>query len=405
MNDLASLLSRFDRYGRSIADDIIALRRHLHQYPEIGHREVKTTARLKKELSRLKLKIHDGHAPTGLWAELDTGRSGPVIAVRTDIDALPIVEKSGLPFASKYPGFCHACGHDVHMSVLIGTARILTEFKDELRGKVKFLCQPAEEVPPGGAKELISAGVLKNPPVDAIVALHVDPMLPAGHIGIRDGVTMAATFDFDMTIKGQTGHAALPHQAIDAITIAAHVVSGMQQIVSRRVNPIEAVAITFGTISGGTVRNGIADSVHLEGTARSLSPTMTKKLPAIIKKAAVNMTSGLGGTCEFSPIGNYPLFISDARVNAFIADAHRMLYPRRKIHTIEKVLGGEDFACYLEKVPGAMFRLGVRNKKIGADKPWHHSAFTVDEQAISPGYITMAAAVAKMLAEWKGGRR
>lgn len=405
MNNRDSLFSRFDRFGKSISKDIISLRRQLHQYPEIGHQEIKTTARLKKELTRLKLKIHDGHAPTGLWAELDSGKKGPVIAVRTDIDALPITEESGLPFASKNPGFCHACGHDVHMSVLVGTARILTKFKNDLCGKVKFLCQPAEEVPPGGAKELIKAGVLKNPAVDAIIALHVDPDLPVGHIGTRDGVTMAATFDFDITIKGKTGHAALPHRAIDAITIASHVISGMQHIVSRRIDPIDAVAISFGKILGGTVRNGIAESVHIEGTARSLSPTMTKKLPGLIKKAATNIASGLGGKCEFKPIGLYPLFISDARVNAQIGIAYKALYPQGKIHTVEKVLGGEDFACYLEKVPGAMFRLGVRNKKIGADKPWHNSAFKVDENAIRVGYTTMAATAANMLATWKGGRR
>ncbi|MEZ5357827.1 MAG: M20 family metallopeptidase [Candidatus Zixiibacteriota bacterium] len=398
-----SLLARFDRFGQSIEKSIIELRRQLHQYPEIGHQEIKTTARLKKELAGLKLKIHDGHAPTGLWAELETGKKGPVIAVRTDIDALPITEMSGLPFASKYPGFCHACGHDVHMSVLIGTARILTKFKDELCGTVKFLCQPAEEVPPGGAKELIAAGVLKNPAVDAILALHVDPDIPVGHIGMRDGVTMAATFDFDIIIKGRTGHAALPHRAIDAITIAAHVVSGMQHIVSRRIDPIDAVAISFGKISGGTVRNGIAESVHIEGTARSLSPTMTKKLPGLIKKAAVNIASGLGGKCEFKPMGMYPLFVSDARVNAHIAETYRELYPKGRVHIVEKVLGGEDFACYLEKVPGAMFRLGVRNSKIGADKPWHNTAFKVDESAIRVGYTTMASTVARMLAKWKGG--
>ncbi len=405
MHRCDSLFSDFINHGQSIAPHIINLRRHFHQHPEVGHREYKTTVRLKKELKNLKLTIHDGHAPTGLWAELRTGKPGPVIAVRSDIDALPIQETTDLPYTSKRPGFSHACGHDVHMAVLIGTAKILTKFKNQLCGTVKFLCQPAEEVPPGGARELISAGVLKNPKVDAIVALHDDPTLPTGHIGIRDGVTMAATFDFDIIIKGRTGHAALPHKAIDAITIASHVITGLQQIVSRMVDPIDAVAISFGTIKGGTVRNGIAETVHIEGTARSLSPTITKKLPGIIKKAAVNIAKGLGGNVDFKPIAGYPLFVSDARVNSFIVDSYKMLYPKGKVHIVDKVLGGEDFACFLEKVPGAMFRLGVKNAKIGANKPWHHSSFTVDEDAISTGYITMAGIVTRLLFNWKGNRK
>ncbi len=405
MDELTRLYPAIASDAASGKNSIVALRRRLHSYPEIGHQEYKTTVLLKKELSRLGLTIVDSRTETGLWAQLDTGRKGPVIAVRTDIDALPVTEQTGLPFASKRPGFMHACGHDVHMAVLVGTARLLARHKNKLRGIVKFICQPAEEIPPGGARLLIDAGVLKNPKVDAIVALHVDPMLPTGSIGLRDGPSMASVYDFDLRIVGKSGHAALPHTTVDAVTVAAEVVSGLQQIISRMTNPVDPAAITFGTIRGGVARNVIPGEVILQGTARSLNPSLSKKLPGLISRAARHIARGLGAQAEIKPIADYPVLKSDARVNRLIADSFRALYPTGKIHELPAVLGGEDFAYYLQHVPGAMFRLGVGNKKIGADKPWHHPAFIVDEAAIPIGVATMTATIVNMLYNWNGGPR
>ncbi len=388
-----------------ITNAAIKLRRKIHQYPETGHQEFKTTTLLKKELQKLDLKIVDRYASTGLWAEFDTGRKGPVIAVRTDIDALPVTEQTGLPFASKRNGFMHACGHDVHMAVLIGTARLLSRHKDKLLGKIKFICQPAEEIPPGGARPMIEAGVLRRPDVDVILALHVDPTLPTGSIGIRDGVSMASTYDFDIKVFGKVGHAALPHETVDAITASSEIVSGLQQVISRMVDPIKPAVISFGTIRGGTVRNAIAGEVTLQGTARTLDPALTKKIPRLIKRAAVDIGRGLGARVEVTSIANYPPLKSDPRVNRFISESFRAVGYGGKVHQIPLVMGGEDFACYLEKVPGAMFRLGVGNKKIGADKPWHHPAFMVDEDAIGIGINTMAATVINLLQNWRGGTR
>lgn len=400
MDNLKLLLAQMQSGVAVINRDALKLRRRLHQNPEIGHHENQTTALLKRELQKSGLEIHDTHASTGLWAELDTDRKGPVVAVRADIDALPIMEQSGLPFASRKKDIMHACGHDVHMAILIGTARLLSRHRDQLIGKVKFICQPAEEVPPGGARPLIEAGVLTNPKVDAILALHVDPMIPTGSIGLRDGVTMASTYDFDIKVIGKGGHAALPHETVDAIAIASQIVSGLQQIVSRMVDPIKPVVITFGIIRGGTVRNAVAGEVSLNGTARSLDPALTKKIPRLIKRTAVDIGRALGAQVEVSSIADYPPLKSDPRVNRFISDSYRAVGHRGKVHQIPLVMGGEDFACYLEKVPGAMFRLGVRNKKIGADKPWHHPAFIVDEDAIPVGITTMAATVVNILHRW-----
>lgn len=404
MKNTPELFLDFQRDGLKIEESIIKLRRRLHQNPEIGNQEFKTTDRLKSELKKLKLKIIDRYAPTGLWAELDTGKKGPTVAVRADIDALPIKEETGLFFESKNPGVSHACGHDIHAAVLIGTARLLAKHKKSLRGKVKFICQPAEEVPPGGAMPLIKAGVLKNPKVDAILALHSDPTIPVGSIGLRDGVTMAATFDFNIRVTGKTGHAALPHHSVDAIAVSAEIISGIQHVVSRMVDPIEPVAVTFGTIKGGTVRNTIAGEVLLEGTARSLSPKYAKRLSPLIKRTAVNIARGFGAKAQFIPLAEYPLFISDKRVNNLISYSFKTVYPKGRVVQVPQVLGGEDFACYLEKVPGAMFRLGVKNKKVGADKPWHHPSFIADEKSLAVGYITMASTVANILNSWKGSR-
>ena len=388
--------------GATIEKSIIRLRRKLHQYPEVGNQEFQTTALLKKELKKSGLRITDGPTGTGLWADLETGRRGPTIAVRTDIDALEVSEQTGLAFASKTKGKMHACGHDVHMAVLVGAARLLKSNLKNLNGRIRFICQPAEEIPPGGARPMIKAGILKNPKVDAIIALHVDPEVPVGSIGLRDGVAMASVFDFDLKITGRSGHAALPHKTIDAITVAAEIISGLQQIVSRMVNPIAPAVITFGTIRGGQVRNIIAGEVILEGTARSLDRALSRKLPRLIKKTAVDIGRAFGAKVELIPIADYPGLSSNSAVNKSISTAYKNVYPKGKVCLIPPVMGAEDFACYLEKTPGVMFRLGVGNKKIGADKSWHHPAFMIDENAIRVGYTTMAAAVMTLLHQRSG---
>jgi amidohydrolase len=402
MEDMKAIYRDIKQQAEALKDEIILLRRQLHQHPEVGNEEFETTALLKRQLSELGLTIHDSHAPTGLWAELDTGKPGPVIAVRTDIDALPVTEQTSLPYASRVAGKMHACGHDVHMAVVIGSACLLSNLKERLRGTVKFICQPAEEVPPGGARPLIAAGVLENPKVDAIVGLHVDPSVPAGSIGLRDGVTMASVFDFDLVVIGKGGHAALPHETVDAIVVTAQIIAGLQNVVSRMIDPVTPVVITFGGIEGGTARNIVAETVIVRGTARSLDPKLTRKLPGMIKRTAQGIGKSFGARVEVNTVADYPLFAATPAINRSLEAAYRGVFPGGKIIEIPQVMGGEDFACYLEKVPGAMFRLGVRNGKVGADKPWHHPQFIIDEEAIPVGMATMAAAVATLLHEKRG---
>ncbi len=373
----------------------IRWRRHLHQYPELSLLEFKTTAFLKEQVKGMGLRILPLKMKTGLLAELKGARPGPTVAIRTDIDALPVTELTGLSYKSKINGHMHACGHDAHMAIVLGTAALLKEFRADLPGNVRFIFQPAEEQPPGGARPMIAGGALKN--VSMIFALHVDPLLPTGKIGLRDGASMASVTDLDLIIRGKGGHAARPHEAIDAIVVAAEVIDSIQKVISREIDPIEPAVITFGRIEGGTARNTICDKVTLTGTARALSTAASRKLRTLIERTASNVCRARGAKLDITPVADYPVLYNDPATNKILADTFGVLFSKRHIAKTELVLGGEDFACYLQKVPGAMFRLGVMNKRLKADQPWHSPKFIIDEEGIFYGTALMAAAAISYL--------
>ncbi|MEE8576675.1 MAG: amidohydrolase [candidate division Zixibacteria bacterium] len=373
----------------------IKWRRQLHSYPEIANEEFKTTSFLKTEAKKLPVRVLPLDMPTGLLLELEGASGGPTVAIRTDIDALPVTEKTGLSFASRIPGRMHACGHDVHTATVLGTAALLCTFKKQLAGRVRFIFQPAEEKPPGGARPMIENRALDD--VGMILGLHVDPRLPTGRISLRDGPTMAAVYDFDLIIKGKAGHAARPHDAIDAIVTASEVVESLQKVISREIDPISPVVLTFGKIEGGLARNVIAEEVRLEGTARTLSPAAMRRIPGLIKRTVNGICRARGADSELVSVADYPVVRNNPKVNQLLKETYTELFPKKKIETTEQVLGGEDFACYLDLVPGAMFRLGTQNKKIGADQPWHSSKFIVDEAAIPYGTALLAAAALRAL--------
>ena len=368
-------------------------RRHLHQHPEVAHEEFETTAFLKKELRKLGLKLRPLRLGTGVVAELKGTAPGPTVAIRSDIDALPVPEQTGLPFASKVAGKMHACGHDMHMATVLGTAAVLSEMKSVLTGTVRFLFQPAEEVAPGGAILMIKEGALDN--VDAIFGLHVDPAHPAGTIALCDGPLMASVYDFDILIKGKGSHAARPHLGVDAIVTAAAVVDALQMVVSRRIDQSVPVVVTVGQIEGGTARNVIAARAHLIGTARTLDPAMAKRLPGLIGKTVDAVCRTHGASAEITPVATYPMLINDPAINQLYTDVFAELFGRKRVRIADRSLGGEDFAYYLQLVPGAMFRLGIRNSKIGADQPWHSSKFVADEDALFYGTALLAGAALK----------
>ncbi|MCX6826606.1 MAG: M20 family metallopeptidase [candidate division Zixibacteria bacterium] len=371
-------------------------RRHLHQYPELSNQEFKTTAFLKKQLTHYGIGLYPLKMKTGAVGII-RGHGKSVAAVRSDIDALPITEINRLPFRSKEDGVMHACGHDIHMAVVLGTAIILQWLKKKLPGTIKILFQPSEEMPPGGAAEMIREGILKNPSPQMIFGVHVDPTVTTGKIGLRDGAIMASVTDFDITIFGRGGHAARPHLGVDAIVTAAELIDSMQKIVSREINPLKPVVITFGSISGGTARNVIADKVTLHGTARTLSRDSLKRIPNLIKRTIDGVCRARGADYKLDFIANYPPLCNNENANKILAEAYQELFGKNQIVESPQGMGGEDFAFYVQKVPGAMFRLGVKNDKIGANKPWHASDFIADERSLFYGTALLTMSVVRFL--------
>ena len=369
----------------------VAWRRHLHQHPELSFGEFKTTSYLRKTVRSLGLELMPLTMETGLLAQLKGDQPGPTVAMRTDIDALPIVESTGLRYRPKVEGCMHACGHDMHMAVVLGAAAVLSEIREKIPGTVRFIFQPAEESPPGGALPLIENGAMDG--VSMIFGLHVDPSVPTGKIGLRDGVTMASVIDFDIVIQGRGGHAARPHDAVDAIVTAGELIHALQTIVAREIDPISPVAITIGRIEGGGARNVIAESVKLKGTARALSDKAVRELPRRIKRTAMAICQARGAKAEVTFFPGYPVLDNHPRANEIFRKNFSALFGRGKIVQTPLVLGGEDFARYLQLAPGAMFRLGCRNPKIGAVHPWHSSKFKVDEKALVYGTALLCAAV------------
>ncbi len=377
----------------------IKWRRHFHQNPEISNNEFETTAFINKILKKEKIRILPlKNMKTGT-AALISGKmkNAKTVAIRTDIDALPIIEQNDIPFKSKTYGVMHACGHDVHMAVVLGSAILLNRMKDKLNGNVKFLFQPAEESPPGGASAMIKAGIMKNPRVNMVFGLHVDPSLPVGKFSLRDGPTMASVTDFDISVKGRTGHAAVPHRAVDAIAVAAELVDSMQKIISREIDPMGTAVITFGTIEGGTARNVIADRVRLRATARTLSPSTLKRLPRLIKRTVNGICRARGARADLEFIASYPVLDNHRSANRVLMESMNELFGSSNVTETPTVMGGEDFAFYLREAPGAMFRLGIKNRRIGADKSWHSPEFMVDEEAIYYGTAALVDAAIRYL--------
>jgi len=369
-------------------------RRWFHQNPELSNEEYRTTQFIKNILRHEGLKLQPLKMKTGAVALINE-RKKQAVAVRSDIDALPIDEKAPISFKSKNRGIMHACGHDVHAAIVMGTALILNKYKNELPGCVKFLFQPAEEMPPGGAEALIREKVLKNPEVKMIFGLHTDPSIPVGKIGLRDGPMMASVTDFDITVIGRGGHAARPHLGVDSIATEAEIVESMQKIVSREIDPLKPVVITFGTIRGGTARNVIADEAILRGTARTLSPDSLKMIPHLLKRTADGICRARGAKYKIDFIAEYPVLSNDKAANDIFAEVYREFFGRDKIVDAPQAMGGEDFAFYLQKVTGAFCRLGIQNSRIGANRPWHTSDFMVDEKSIFYGTVLLTAAVFK----------
>ena len=386
------MLSRIKDIAETLAPRLIEIRRHLHSHPELSGQEYQTAAYVAGVLSSYGLQVQELVGKTGVVAELrGTEADKRLLAIRADLDGLPIQERTELEFASRQPGIMHACGHDVHTTIGLGTAMILSQL-GELPGKIRFLFQPAEETAQG-AGWMIKDGVMEN--VDAILGVHVFPTIPGGSIGIRYGALTAAADDLELIIHGESGHGARPHEAIDAIWIAAQIVTTLQQAIGRTQNPLRPVVLSIGQIQGGRAPNVIADQVRLLGTVRSLHPETSATLPNWIETIVRNICQTYGATYELNYRRGVPAVMNDLVLTQMVEAAAQEAWGSDRIQILpEPSLGAEDFSLYLNHAPGTMFRLGV-GLPDRPNYPLHHPLFQVDEAAIVTGIVTMAYAACK----------
>ncbi|MFC1573987.1 M20 family metallopeptidase [Candidatus Latescibacterota bacterium] len=375
--------SRISEMITEIIDKLVSIRHDIHKHPEIRFREERTAGVVESFLDTIDVP-HTRCAGTGVVATIGSG-NGRVVGLRSELDALPMPDLSGLPYASVHENTAHACGHDGHIAILLGTAWILKKLENELTGTVKLIWQPAEESG-AGAREMIRDSVLDAPTPEAIFALHGWPSLPVGHAGVSYGPSLASTDDFELTITGSGTHAAMPHGGIDPIPIAARVVEGLQLIRSRMINPLRPLVITVATIHGGTTVNVIPDKVTMSGTIRCIDKETREKIPGLMERMAVETARASGAEAEFKLLAGYPPLINEERstdvAKGLITD---IIGKENMIVIPEPVMGGEDFAFYLEKIPGTFMRLGV-----GDGPPLHNTAYDFNDDSIPYGIRIMA---------------
>ncbi len=372
-----------------IATRAIEIRRDIHRFPELGFEEERTAAIVERELSELGIE-HKRVAKTGVVGVIRGGLSGKVAGLRADMDALPLTERSGEPFASEVAGKMHACGHDAHTAMLLGAARVLQASSLRLEGSVVLLFQPAEEGP-GGALPMIEAGALDDPKVDAVAMLHVDYRLPTGTIGFTPGICNAAADEFYITVQGRGGHGSAPHTALDAIPCSAAMVLAMQNIAARETDPFKSVVVSIGTIEGGYRNNIIADQVKMSGTFRSQDPEIRETLEGRARRILEGIAAAYQTKVELRVIYGYPPVYNDpmlaATFKAYLAEGHGQL----ALASPPATMGGEDFAYFAQRAPGVLIRLGIRNEAHGSVHPGHSSQFRIDENAIAYGIQTLVA--------------
>ena len=383
-------------------DQLIRIRRDIHAHPELGFEEVRTAGLVAEFLQNLGLAVTSGIGRTGVVGILRGGRLGKTIAIRSDMDALPIAEENDTPYASKEPGKMHACGHDGHTTMNLGAAMLLAQQQESLPGQVKFIFQPAEEIAPGGAEAMLADGALEDPSVDAIIGLHLTPDLPTGTLRIRPGIMMGLSEEFVIRIRGKGGHGARPHQTVDPIYIGAQVVTALQSIVSRNIDPAEPVAVSFGQFHAGTVFNVIPSTACLNGTVRCLDPDVSNYVKQRLEALIQGIVRSNGGEYEFNYIPNCPRALNDPMLTALVQGvAVDLLGPESVQPMLHPSLGTEDFCYFSARVPGAYFQFGTKNVARGITYPLHGPKFDIDEAVLPLG----AALLARIAREFLQGRR
>lgn len=371
--------------------EIVAIRHHLHAHPELSFKEFETSRFVREKLDEFGISYTAPVAGTGVIGLIEGGKPGSkVIALRADMDALPITEASDVPYKSIHEGVMHACGHDVHTSCLLGAAKILQEIRGELEGTIKLLFQPGEEKHPGGASLMIKDGALENPRPDAILGLHVQPDMEVGKLGFRSGISMASADEIYITVRGSGGHAASPHLTTDLIVVASHIVLALQQIISRNRDPFAPSVLSICAFNGGFTTNVIPSEVTLQGTFRAMDEAWRFKAHELIKKETKAIAEGMGATAEIDiPVG-YPCLFNNDGITTAARSLAEAFMGDGNVETTAMRMGAEDFAFYSQEIPACFYRLGVGNQTRGISAGVHTPLFNIDEKAIEIGMGAMA---------------
>ncbi|MDY8095563.1 M20 family metallopeptidase [Paenibacillus polymyxa] len=372
--------------------ELIAWRRHLHQHPELSFEETNTSAFIADQLRSFGIEVRTNVGGNGVLGFLEGGQPGRTIAFRADFDALPIQDEKEVPYKSTVPGVMHACGHDGHTAALLGVARVLSHNRGTLKGKLVFIFQHAEEKPPGGAKFMIEDGCLDG--VEAVYGIHLASEIPFGKIGLKSGPAMAAVDAFTIQINGKGGHGARPHQTVDSIVIGSQIVNGLQQVVSRRVDPIESAVLTIGVFQAGTAFNVIADKAKIEGTVRTFNKEVRKEVENEIRSIVKGLTEAYHAGYEMDYLNGYPSLVNAEAETERVRELIGRLYGADAFLDLKPVMGAEDFAYYLEQRPGAFIHVGARNEDERTHFAHHHPHFDFDERALLvSGHIFLALAL------------
>ncbi len=379
----------------TVRDQVISWRRYLHQHPERSFHEERTAQFIADTLAGFGGLEITRPTATSVLARLRGARPGSVLAMRADIDALPIAERNKHDFISQNDGVMHACGHDGHTAMLLGAAKVLASRRDSLAGEVRFVFQHAEELYPGGAEEIVETGAMDD--VDLIIGAHLWTPLDVGKVGVKSGALMAAPDTIRFTITGSGGHAAAPHQTVDPIAVAAQVITNLQHVVSRNVDPLQPSVVSITRIAGGTTHNVIPGSVELEGTVRTFDESLRAEMPRLIERIIAGITSAHGASYSFAYERGYRPVVNDERASELlrraVVDALGDGYLTEAIPT----MGGEDFSAYQQRVPGAFFFIGARCEERGIMQPHHHECFDIDERSLDYGTRIFVAAATDFL--------
>ena len=391
------LKEKITQLAKEIHSNVIENRRHLHANPELSFHEYETSAYVAQKLDELGIE-YQKMANTGLVALIKGAKpNDTVIALRADMDALPIIEANEVDYKSKNPGVMHACGHDAHTSSLLGTAKILTELKNEFGGTIKLIFQPAEEKLPGGASMMIKEGVLQNPKPSAVIGQHVMPLIEAGQVGFRSGKYMASTDEIYVTVHGKGGHGAQPQQNIDPVLITSHIIVALQQIVSRVADPKIPSVLSFGKVIANGATNVIPNEVYLEGTFRTMDEDWRSRAHEKMKKMAEGIAEAMGGTCDFNIVRGYPFLINEEKLTADVRAYAEDYLGKENVLDLDIWMAAEDFAYYSQVADACFYRLGTGNQNRGITSSVHTPTFDVDEESLKLSTGLMAYIAIKQL--------